>query len=80
MQREEIFSKIINIIRKATSNPNLELDESTLFEDIEDWDSLTTVDVEMEIESVFGLSFQVGEFKELKSIKNLLDLIAAKLA
>ena len=79
MQREDIFLKITQIIQKATSNDDLILKEETELEDIENWDSLTTVDVEMEIENVFSVSFEIGEFKETRDIKSLLDLLSSKL-
>ncbi|MDY0117094.1 MAG: phosphopantetheine-binding protein [Sulfurimonadaceae bacterium] len=80
MQREDIFIKITQIIQKATSNPTLILTEKMELEDIENWDSLTTVDVEMEIENIFSVDFEIGEFKETPNIESLLDLISSKLS
>jgi len=80
MQREDIFLKITKIIQNATSNSSLELNEATELENIEDWDSLTTVDVEMEIENIFSVSFEIGEFKEIIDIKSLLNLLETKLS
>jgi len=79
MKREDIFLQITKIIQKTTSNPSLHLNENTKFEDIENWDSLTTVDVEMEIENIFSINFEIGEFKEMNDIKSLLNLLDTKL-
>jgi len=79
MQKEELLAKITGIMQKITSNPNLHVTEETRFEDIEDWDSLNTVDMEMDLESTLSISFEIGEFRELDTISALLDCLAQKL-
>lgn len=79
MEREVLLSKVTDIIRKITSNSALEVDEITKFEEIDDWDSLNTVDMEMELESTFSISFEVGEFRELADVSALLTCILQKL-
>jgi acyl carrier protein len=79
LEREEITFKIKEIMRKIASNSALEIEESTVFEEIEDWDSLNTVDMEMEVESHFKISFEVGEFRELHTVGELIDCITSKL-
>jgi acyl carrier protein len=79
LEREEITFKIKGIMRKIASNSALEIEESTVFEEIEDWDSLNTVDMEMEVESHFNISFEVGEFRELHTVGELIDCITSKL-
>lgn len=79
MSREELFNSIQGIMRKIASNSDLEVGESTVFEEIEEWDSLNTVDMEMEVESHFKISFEVGEFRELHTVGELIDCITSKL-
>lgn len=79
LERADLLLKVTDIIRKITSNPGLAVDETTKFEEIEEWDSLNTVDMEMELESTFSISFEVGEFRELEDIDTLLTCIAQKL-
>jgi acyl carrier protein len=80
VQREELLLKITEIIRKIASNPSLKVEEETQFADIKDWDSLNTVDMEMELESALSISFETGEFRELESIEVLLNCIVQKLS
>jgi acyl carrier protein len=79
LERADLILKIKGIMRKIASNSELEIEENTVFEDIEDWDSLNTVDMEMETESHFNISFEVGEFRELHSVGELIDCINSKL-
>lgn len=79
LEREILLSKVTDIIRKITSNPTLEVNEATKFEEIDEWDSLNTVDMEMELESTLSISFETGEFRELDTIEALLNCIMQKL-
>lgn len=79
LKTDDLLLTITNTVRKVTSNKNLEIDLNTRFEDIEDWDSLNTVDMEMDLESTLSISFEVGEFGELKDVNSLLDCLVQKL-
>lgn len=69
----------IQYIKKITSNPNLNITTDTRFDDIEDWDSLNTVNMEMELESIFSISFETGEFGEIETVGELIDSLSSKL-
>ena len=78
MTKEEIQILILTLIRKITLKPDLEVDDQTNFEDIGGWDSLNTVDLEMELESALGISFEMGEFQQYNDIATLLEALEAK--
>ncbi len=80
MQKEQLFQKLSELIKKIADNESLVLSEVTTFDAIENWDSLNTVDLEMEAESAFGISFETGEFQEYKNIEQLMDAITTKLS
>jgi acyl carrier protein len=79
LQKEELLVKITDIIRKIASDPSLKIEESTRFSEINEWDSLNTVDMEMELENIFSISFEIGEFRELDDIDGLLNCMLEKL-
>lgn len=78
MSNNTIFEKITSLVKKIADNNALELTPESAFEDIENWDSLNTVDLEMEIEQEFSISFETGEFQEYKTIAQLIDAISKK--
>ena len=80
MQREQLFQKLSELIKKIVDDESLEIGETTAFNTIENWDSLNTVDLEMEAESAFGISFETGEFQEYKNVAQLIDAILAKIS
>ncbi|UFJ40040.1 acyl carrier protein [Brevibacillus humidisoli] len=44
-------------------------------EDYEKWDSLNQLNLVMEIESAFGISFSLEEMSSINSIKDILDIL-----
>ncbi len=80
MTKQELQDEIITKIKNIADNQNLVLNEEVPFDDIDEWDSLNTVDLEMELESSLNISFETGEFQEYKTIKDLIESIATKVA
>lgn len=78
MTKEKIQTLVLTLIRKITLTPDLEVDSQTNFEDIGGWDSLNTVDLEMELESALGISFEMGEFLQYNNIATLQEALEAK--
>jgi acyl carrier protein len=78
MTKEKIQTLVLTLIRKITLTPDLEVDSQTNFEDIGGWDSLNTVDLEMELESALGISFEMGEFQQYNNIATLLEVLETK--
>ena len=78
MTQEELKTQVITKIKSISDNQDLELQDNTNFDDIEEWDSLNTVDLEMELESSLNISFETGEFQEYKTIKELVDSLQTK--
>jgi acyl carrier protein len=78
MTKEKIQTLVLTLIRKITLTPDLEVDNQTNFEDIGGWDSLNTVDLEMELESALGISFEMGEFLQYNNIATLQEALEAK--
>ena len=78
MTKEEILETIERLMRQITQNPDLPVEESTRFEEIEAWESLCTVDLEMELENTFSVSYEVGEFQEIKDVASLAESLLKK--
>ena len=52
--------------------------ETPSAEDIDEWDSLNNVDLEMTLETECGIDFEVGEFEELKTVGEMIDMVEKK--
>jgi|GEM_PF-1120327 acyl carrier protein len=74
--KDEIFEKVCKMLKEVTNNPNLILTLESKFENIEGWDSLNTVSLELEVETHFDIDFEMGEFINYKTIDSLIERIA----
>ena len=75
MERKEIFEKLNVIFRDVMDNDEIELEENTTAEDIEEWDSLAHVQLIEKIEAVFGIKFSAKEMQSWDDIGEFVDTI-----
>lgn len=78
MKREEIFEKVVELCKDAFDNDEIEILEETSQEDIDEWDSLTNIQLISDIEKEFGLKFTMEEIKGFATVGELVDLIEKK--
>lgn len=79
MERKEIFEKLTDIFRGVMDNDEIILEENTTAEDIEEWDSLTHVQLIESIENVFGIKFSAKEMSSWDDMSEFVDSIMSKL-
>jgi len=63
----------LNILEELLSIEKDTLDENTLLEDIEEWDSMAVISVIAMFDSVFGKEIESEEVKRFKTIKDIID-------
>jgi len=78
MDRTEIKSRLNEIFQDIFDDPSLRISESTTASDIEAWDSITHIDLIVEIEKKFKIKFSTGEVRGLKNVGDLIGMIAQK--
>lgn len=79
MEREEIFSTLTEICIDVFENDDIELNDNTTADDIEEWDSLTHLSLINEIEMEYNIKFSMAEIQKLKNVGELVDAILAHL-
>jgi acyl carrier protein len=72
------IAELTDLVRRVLRNPDIELDESTRFEDLAAWDSMDLISVVVEVEVRFDVLFDVEEVETLLTAGDLLRLIAGK--
>ena len=73
-----IFEQVQRIFQDVFDDESLVLEETMSAKDIEDWDSLTHIQLVSKIEKHFNVRFSVAEISHMKQVKDLLNLIESK--
>jgi acyl carrier protein len=77
---DSITTEVQEIFRQVFDQPNLVITRESNASNVEDWDSLTHINLVMAIERHYKIKFALGELKELENVGDLLDLITKKVA
>ena len=75
MSREEIFEKLNEVFRDVFDDVDISVTESTSAETIEDWDSLSHINLVVAVEKEFGVKFSMGETQKMKNVGEMVDII-----
>ena len=78
--REDLLASIRTTLADLLDNNELQLSESTVADDVDDWDSINHVRLLIELERQLGFRFRADEAGGLKNVGELIDLIQAKLS
>lgn len=79
MSREEVYNQLNEIFRDIFDDEDIEVNDSTTADDIEDWDSLEHINLVVEIENTFGIKFNMGEVNGMKNVGEMVDIILGRL-
>ena len=73
------LDELTPIFRQVFDDDGITLTRSTTADDIDDWDSLTHMNLVMAVEVGFKVKFALGELQSLRNVGDMLDLINKKL-
>ena len=79
MEKTEILAKLQEIYRNVLDNEDIVLTNETTADDIEEWDSLTHVQLVVAIEKDFKIKFSSKEILSWQNVGDLVDCVANKL-
>lgn len=78
MEKSQILDEVQAIFREVLDNEEIVLANETTAEDIEEWDSLTHIQLIVAIEKHFKIRFTSREILSWQNVGQLIDSIAAK--
>lgn len=76
----DIIEILNGIFRQVFDDDSLVVTRSTTANDIEEWDSLTHINLAVAVEMRFKIKFALGELQSLKNVGDMVDLISKKIA
>lgn len=80
MERKEIFNKLNEIFIDVLDLDEVELTDETSANDIEEWDSLSHIQLIVAVEKTFGIKFTSLEIMKWKNVGEMVDSIIEKLS
>ena len=79
MINAEILNTITSIMREVLELPTLEVTTETSAADVDEWDSMTHIQIIAAIEGKYKVRFALGELQALKNVGDMIGLIEKKL-
>lgn len=78
MDKNQILEEVQEIFREVLDNEEIVLANETTADDIEEWDSLTHIQLIVAIEKHFKIKFTSKEILSWQNVGEMIDCIAAK--
>ena len=75
MERSDILKRVEEIFREELELDDLVLTDETTADDVEEWDSLSHVQLVAAMEEAFGIEFKSREILSWENIGDLIDSI-----
>ena len=79
MERKEIFNKLSEIFIDVLDLDEVELTDETSANDIEEWDSLSHIQLIVAIEKAFGIKFTSREIMKWKNVGEMVNTMEEKI-
>lgn len=79
MSRNDLQEQLKEIFLGIFDNEGIEIKESTTPEDVEEWDSITHIQLVVALEKHFNTRFTSKEIQNWNSVKEIMDCISSKL-
>ena len=78
MENDQVRLRITRTFRDVFGDSNLVISDGMTAEDVEQWDSLTHINLIVALEREFRVKFTTGEVSNLKNVGDLVSLIQRK--
>lgn len=79
MERNDILARVQEVFRDELEIDDLELTDETTADDVEEWDSLSHVQLVVALEKAFNIKFTSREILSWDNVGDLVDCIGKKL-
>ena len=79
MDKNQIMEEVQEIFRDVLDNEEIELTAATMADDIEEWDSLSHIQLIVAIEKHFKVKFTSKEILKWNNVGEMVDTILARL-
>lgn len=78
MERNEVALRVKNAFMQVMDLENVDFCDSTTADDVEDWDSLSQIQLVSALQNEFGIKLTSREIRGMDNVGELIDLILNK--
>lgn len=75
MDKQELLKELNKIFIEVFDEEEILINENTIPDDIEDWDSLMQISLVTEIETRFKVKFKIEEVVNMNSVGEILNMV-----
>jgi acyl carrier protein len=79
MDLNSVLNEVILVFKEVLDTEDIELKYETTANDVEDWDSLTHIQIIVAVEKHFKIRFNSGEIQKFKNVGEMCDAILKKI-
>ena len=79
MDRQKCLNEVTTIFKDILDNDSLVLADATSADDVEEWDSLTHIQLVVSLEKHFKIRFAAKEIQGWNNVGEMIDSIISKL-
>ncbi len=79
MERNDILARVQEVFRDELELDDLVLTDETTADDVEEWDSLSHVQLVVALEKAFNIKFSSREILSWDNVGDLIDCISRKI-
>lgn len=80
MERNEVLDRVQEVFRDVLDDEEIVLTEQTTADDVDDWDSLSHIQLIVAVEKAFHVKFTSKEILSWKNVGELVDSILTRTA
>lgn len=80
MELNEIKEKVFAIVAELCETESTNISETTTIGDFPQWDSVGQLTILSNVEETFKINFEPEEMMEIEDVKDIVNMVAGKLA
>jgi acyl carrier protein len=79
MANERILADVTDVFRNVLDRPDLTLKPDTTALDVDEWDSITHIQIIVALEKKYGIRFTAAEIQSFKNVGELVSTVERKI-